>query len=378
MNTPLFDDLRPYLQPEIAPAMQRIAGSEYFPVMSQFIFPGKDVEEIRGMVSQIRTTCEFQAQVMYYFNQSVLDKSADRFTFEGLEHLDPEKSYLFISNHRDIMLDSSLMQFILHSNGFRTTEISFGNNLMSSQLLIDIGKSNKMYTVIRGGNLRDFYTNSLHLSNYLRHTITGKNESVWIAQRSGRTKDGNDATDQGIIKMFCMSDPSDPVRSIGELRLTPVAISYQIEPCDMLKTRELYQSRDGRKYVKQPGEDLNSVLTGVTQQKGHIHISICEPLREEELASIVPAHPNEFHKKVATLIDRRIYKGYKLYNTNYIAHDIRSGRDTYAAHYTQEEKDRFLSRYEQVLHQIEGDRHTLQSIYLGIYANPVDKLQRLP
>ncbi|MDR3268275.1 MAG: acyltransferase [Tannerella sp.] len=373
MNT-LFDDLRPYHQSEIAPAMQRIADSEHFRAMSRFIFPGKEVEDIRRMVRSIRTTDEFQFQVMYCFNQSVLDQSVDQFTYDGLEHLDPDKCYLFVSNHRDIMLDSSLTQFMFRRNGFRTTEISFGSNLMSSQLVIDIGKSNKMYTVIRGGNIRDFYHNSMHLSGYIRYAVTEKKESVWIAQRNGRTKDGNDTTDQGIIKMFCMSDASDLLRSAEALNLTPLAISYQIEPCDMLKMRELYLSRNGKKYVKQPGEDMNSVLTGIMQPKGNIHISICKPIGRDELAAIAHAAPNEFHKRVAALIDRRIYQGYKLHADNYIAHDIRSGRDTCAVHYTPEQKAGFLTRYEHaVRHMPDGDMATLRSIYLGIYANPVDK-----
>jgi hypothetical protein len=367
-----FDDLRPYMQEEIPPAMQRIAESEYFPALAQFIFPEKDVEEVRNTVRQIRTTREFQLGIMYYFNKVVIERYANSFTFSGVEYLDPAKNYLFISNHRDIVLDSSIMQYLLYTNGFNTTEITFGDNLMSSQLIIDIGKSNKMFKVVRGGNMRDFYSHSLHLSQYLRHTITEKRESVWIAQRGGRTKDGNDMTDQGIIKMFCMSDTGDLIRSTGELNIVPVAVSYQIEPCDVLKTRELYQSLNGGKYVKQQGEDLHSILTGITQQKGNIHFSICEPVRRNELEAIVYNQPNEFYKSLATLIDRRIHKNYKLHNNNYIAHDLRSGNDTYSACYTPDEKAAFITRTEQMLNQIEGEKEILKSIFLGIYANPVE------
>ncbi|MDR2764563.1 MAG: acyltransferase [Tannerella sp.] len=371
-----FDDLRPYDQTEVATAMQRIADSEYLPVVIAFIFPEKTTGEIRNTLLNIRTTDEFQSRIMYPFNQEIMRKSANAFTCDGLEHLDPAKRYLFISNHRDIMLDSALLQMLFYMHGFRTTEITFGSNLMHSQLVIDIGKSNKMFTVFRGGSPRDFYRNSMRLSEYIRHTVTQKKESVWIAQRNGRTKDGNDITDQGIIKMFCMSDSSDLPRSIHELHPVPVAVSYQIESCDILKTKELYLSRNGRKYVKQPDEDLTSILTGITQPKGNIHISICAPLREEELRAIRYQSPNEFHKSVASLIDRRIYHGYKLHNNNYIAHDIRSGQDTYAAHYTSEEKAGFLARYEQMLQQIQGDESVLRSIFLGIYANPVDNCEK--
>jgi hypothetical protein len=371
MNTS-FDDLRPYVEAEIAPAMQRIAESEYFPMMSQFIFPDKEVEEVRNAVRQIRTTDEFQQQIMYCLHQKILDLSVESFTYEGLEYVDPAKSYLFISNHRDIMLDSSLLQYVLFTNGFRTTEITFGDNLMNSQLMIDVGKSNKMFKVVRGGNMRDFYNKSLHLSNYIRHTIKEKHESVWIAQRGGRTKDGNDTTDQGIIKMFCMSDTDDLVRSISELNLVPVAVSYQIESCDILKTRELYLSHNRTKYEKQPGEDLNSILTGVMQQKGKIHLCICEPIRRDELEAIEYNQPNEFYKAIAALVDRRILRHYKLYNNNYIAHDIRSGSNTCSAYYTPDEKAAFIARTEAMLRQVEGEKDVLMSIFLGIYASPVD------
>ena len=372
MTNTCFEDLRPYIDAEIAPAMQRIAASEYFPLMAQFIFPEKDVEEVRHVVRQIRTINEFQLQIMYYFNKIVIEQSANSFTFEGLEYLDPAKCYLFISNHRDIMLDSALMQYMLHINGFRTTEITFGDNLMSSQLIIDIGKSNKMFKVVRGGNMRDFYSKSLQLSEYIRYTITEKKESVWIAQRGGRTKDGNDMTDQGIIKMFCMSDTDDLVRSADILNMVPVAMSYQIESCDILKTREIYQSCNEAKYIKQPGEDINSILTGVTQQKGNIHICVCEPIRRTELEAIEYHQPNDFYKALATLIDGRIHRNYKLHNNNYIAHDIHSGKDTYAAFYSLQDKFAFIERMEKMLRQVEGKTEVLMQIFLGIYANPVE------
>ena len=366
-----FDDIRPYYTSEIPEAMQRIADSEHFRMLSQYIFPEQDVDSVRYMVRNIRTTDEFQTKVMYYVNQQFIANSITNLSFDRIENLDPQKKYLFVSNHRDIMLDSSLLQYILHINGFRTTEITFGSNLMNPQLVVDIGKANKMFKVIRSSNIREFIKNSLHLSEYIRYTITEKGESIWIAQRNGRTKDGNDTTDQGIIKMFCMSETSNPIKSIDELNIVPIAISYQTEPCDILKTRELYMSKNCDKYIKQPGEDLNSILTGITQQKGNVNISFGEPITKEELEFNYKI-PNEFYKNVASLIDKRIYKHYKLYNNNYIAHDIRSGETTYSDQYTNEDKDAFIKRCDYMLSQIDGDKDTLMSIFLGIYANPID------
>ena len=366
-----FNDIRPFCTSEIPEAMQVIAESEHFELLARYIFPDRDVEEVREMIRTIRTTDELPLNVMYYVNEQIVRRSITRLTQNSFAHLDPRKPYLFVSNHRDIMLDSSLLQYILHINGFRTTEITFGSNLMQEALVTNIGRANKMFKVIRSSNLHDFLKNSMLLSEYIRHTLTQKGESVWIAQRNGRTKDGHDATDQGMIKMFCMSDKSDLPRSVGELNIVPMAISYQIEPCDILKTRELYLSQGGEKYVKQPDEDLNSILTGIMQPKGRVHLSLGNPITYEQLPS-GQRHANEFYKGVASLIDKQIYAHYKLYDNNYIAHDMRSGTSTYADRYTLEAKKIFEERCNAMLQQLEGDRSTLLNIFLGIYANPVD------
>ncbi|MCL2132315.1 MAG: 1-acyl-sn-glycerol-3-phosphate acyltransferase [Lentimicrobiaceae bacterium] len=372
MNTK-FDDIRPYTDAEIPTAMQRIAESEHLPALAKFVFPEKEPAEVKTLLRNFTNIYDFQSQVMHVFNQQVIKQTIDNFSCSGLEQLNPAKNYLFVSNHRDIVLDSSLLQSSLLSAGFRTTEITFGSNLMSSPLVVDIGKSNKMFKVVRGGNAREFYKKSLHLSEYIRYVLTEKGESVWIAQRSGRAKDGNDATNQGIIRMFCMSNPQDLVQSVAELNIVPVAVSYQWESCDVLKTNELYHSQNGTKYVKQQDEDIASILTGITQQKGNVHFCICPPIEKEEYIGFANEMPNLFYKNTAQLIDKRIYTHYKLWDTNYIAHDIRSGTDRYAAHYTPEAKEQFLQKLRQTLNQIDGDKKLISEIYLGIYANAVGK-----
>jgi len=366
-----FDDIRPYVDAEIPAAMHRISESEYFPEMAKFIFPDRELCQVKEMLCNYTNIRNFQVGVMHELNKQILKRTADKFTYSGTKRLDPTKQYLFVSNHRDIVLDSSLLQTVLVFEGFQTTEITFGSNLMTSQLIIDIGRSNKMFKVMRGENPRDFYKTSLYLSEYIRHTITQKGESVWIAQRNGRTKDGKDITDQGLIKMFCMSKTKDLVRSIEELSIVPVAVSYQWEPCDILKTNELYRSRGGVKYEKQPNEDLISILTGFTQWKGNINICFCEPLQKEEYIGFANEVPNKFYKNIAKLIDERIYSNYKKWDTNYIAHDIRSGTNQYVAHYTSEEKEKFQQRFQQALDQISGETDLISSIFLGIYANSV-------
>jgi len=372
-----FDDIRPYTDTEITAAMRRIAESEYLPPLAKFVFPEKTQEEVKKLLLGFKNINDFQVGVMHVFNKQVIQQTIKNFTYSGFENLDTEKNYLFVSNHRDIVLDSSLLQSTLHDGGFRTTEITFGNNLMSSQLVVDIGKSNKMFTVERGGSAREFYINSLRLSEYIRYAVTKKGESVWIAQRNGRTKDGNDATDQGIVKMFCMSNMQNFVKSIEELNIVPIAVSYQWEPCDIFKTKELYLSRGGKKYVKQKDEDLISILTGITQQKGNVHFSICKPLEKEEYTKFANENPNKFFNRVAGLIDKRIFENYQLWSSNYIAHDIRSGTNKCEIQYTSEEKTQFMQRFQHILSQIEGDKEVVTSIFLGIYANPVENNFRM-
>lgn len=370
INSSIFDDIRPYHETEIAAAMQRIAGDPLFPQLAAYVFPGRPLEEVSALLRSIHTIEAFQSEVMKKFNDQVLSRSIADFSYDGIEYIEHGKPYLFISNHRDIVLDSSLLQFILFDNGYGTTEITFGANLMCTPLVIDIGKSNKMFKVERGGNMKDFYRSSLHLSQYIRQTIVDRHQSVWIAQRNGRTKDGNDATDQGIIKMFCMSRSNEKVPALAELHLVPVAVSYEWESCDMLKALELYKSRSS-KYVKKPGEDLNSVLTGIYQQKGRVHLSICKPLAEDELSALANCSDNEYHKRVATLIDSRIESHYRLYPNNFIAHDLLHGTSDFAHRYTAEQKAAFINHVKQLnAYQVE-EPDILKEIFLGIYANPI-------
>ena len=368
-----FDDIRPYFDSELPEAMKRIIDSDHFPALAQFVFPDLSVDDVKKIAKGYANIYEFQSDAMSKFNEQVIARSVDKFTYSGLEHLDPAKAYLFVSNHRDIVLDSSLLQYLLLNNGFRTTDITFGSNLMSSQLIIDLGRSNKMFKVMRGETPRDFYKTSLHLSEYIRHAITERNESVWIAQRSGRTKDGNDATDQGIIKMFCMSGSKNPAQALYDLNVVPVAISYQHEPCDFFKTRELYLSRNGAKYTKEKDEDLISVLTGITQFKGNVHISICGEI-DMRLLDTNLASNSLFYKHAVNIINQQIYSNYKLHDTNYIAHDLRSNTNVYAEHYSHQSKEQFLQRYNKVLDKFDTDKEIISRIFLGIYANSVDNV----
>lgn len=366
-----FEDIRPYFDEEIPSAMARIAESELFPLISSYVFPERNIEKVRSQIRNIKTINQFQHEVMSIVNEQVIKRSMTKFSYDGIDRIDSGKRYLFVSNHRDIMLDSSLLQYILHINGHETSEITFGANLMCHPLVIDIGKCNKMFKVERGGNMRDFYQFSLLLSEYIRHTITQKNQSVWIAQRNGRTKDGIDHTEPGLIRMFVSSLSEDKLRALAELNIAPISISYEWETCDILKTLEIYESRF-TKYVKKPGEDLNSILTGIVAYKGHVHIEICEPISIDELQIFEPLTKQEYVKAVARLIDKRINAAYHLHPNNYIAFDIRYGTKRYADRYTVAQKEAFCERLKELSNYDGCELDVLMDIFLGIYANPIN------
>lgn len=372
VKNPKFDDIRPYYEDEIPAAMQRIAECEAFPLLASYVFPEMSLEEARQTVKAYVTISDFQLDAMRRVNEQVIERSITDFSYSGIERLDAGKRYLYVSNHRDIVLDSCLLQYAIVMSGFETTEITFGANLMMNPVVIDIGRSNKMFRVERpGGSIKDFYRASSHLSEYIRFAITEKNESVWIAQRNGRTKDGKDATDQGIIKMFCMSEPKDKIKALAELNIVPVSISYEWEPCDVLKALELYESQYTA-YTKKPGEDLNSILTGILQPKGKVHIEFCEPVTVEDLSSYEEMTNNEYHKAVAKLMDSRINAAYRLYPNNYIAHDLLYGNMKYQSMYTEEQREAFVRHMAELDKYDTCDLERLREIFIAIYANPID------
>ena len=355
----MFDDIRPYTDAEIPAAMQRLAAYPEFRTVCAFLFPDRPFEEVAETVASCRTVDEFQQRFMVAVVESLIAKTTDGVTVEGFEGLDPQKSYLFVSNHRDITLDATFFQVLLKRAGLRTSEITFGANLMQGGLVVDFGKSNKMFRVERPTTVaspREFLKSSIRLSEYIRWTILEKGESIWIAQRNGRTKDGVDATDQGIVKMFGMAG------DIADLNIVPLSVSYEWEPCDILKAAETAAlARDGF-YEKKPGEDLQSILTGITQPKGRVHYTVGKPLTADDFDVWKDLPVNAFCREVAALIDRRIRAGYRIWPNNRIALDLLNG--TVSDGYTEAEKKVFEAHLAAV-------PEALRPQVLGIYAGPL-------
>ena len=377
MKEDLYGDIRPYNDDEIPAALERIVNDPFFVPAVNFAFPDADMERIAEVVRTCKTVDQMQERVMISIIKRIIDATIDNFTSAGVDNVVKGKGYLYISNHRDITLDSFLLQYLLFTNGLPTTATTLGDNLLRSQFVIDICRINRAVRVIRKTDEispREFLQNSMHLAEYIRWYIS-QGKSMWIAQRNGRTKDGIDATDQGVLKMVGLSGSSDFVENFSELNIAPIAISYQYEPCDIRKTIETTVNLLGGTYKKGAHEDENSILYGIRMPKGDVNITICEPITREELEECGALPKAEAYRRLKEIIDNRIYKNYKLHDTNYIAHDILHRSKQYADHYTPAAVKKFKGRmaYAEARFMEYGiDLKTARKVYLGIYAGPVD------
>ena len=252
------------------------------------------------------------------------------------------------------------------------TEIAVGDNLITNKMIEYLIRSNRMIKVIRGVSARELYLSSQLLSRYIRMNITEQRSSIWLAQRQGRTKNGYDITEQGLLKMLDMSGKADFQTNFEELNIIPLSISYEYEPCDILKARELVISRK-RKYVKAEGEDFNSIVTGIMQPKGNIHMNIGVPLTSDEIAAAALCDKNDRYQLIRHAVDQRVIDGYKLWKNNYIAYDIANHSFKYSHMYDQSEAEAFVAYMEKKLDTVEPEinREDLRRIFLDIYANPV-------
>lgn len=334
-----FDDIRPYHDDEMPAAMQKVVDWELFPQIVRFIYPDMNVEEARKRLLGISTVYDFQSTFMRDAIHRIVTETTDGFTYGGLHHLRRGVPYLFVSNHRDITLDAFLLQLLLLEQRGQTSHIVFGQNLLAMPIIEVLFRSNKLVRMERGGSPRAFYRSLQHLSDYLNYLVVEEKQSVWIAQRNGRAKDGIDRTAPAIIKMLTLGGKGDAISTLDSLHLVPMSISYEWDPCDAMKAAELYASRGGE-YHKAPDEDVKSVVTGIIGRKGKVHLEIGAPLR---LRDIQPAEGEDLADHVASVLDRRILDGYQLMPTNYAAQFLLSGHPQ-PGRYTQHTVDGLKAR----------------------------------
>lgn len=365
-----FDPIRPYYKEELSPALQRIVQDELFNHLLNYLFPDELHDELKSKILKSKDTHEFQTSFMLPVINSILKKTADEITVSGIENLSKDKGYVFIANHRDIILDSSILAVHLVNHGFETCKITWGDNLMISPFVIDVGKANRMITVFREGSPKEILKNSQLLSAYIRETTTEKKQTVWIAQRKGRSKDGTDTTDSGVLKMLSLTGDKDPIESLKKLNITPVSISYEWEPCDTMKVRELFLSSD-HEYVKEENEDLRSIIGGVVTNKGRIHISVGEPINALLDTVDKNLRPNERIHQVANIIDKQIHTNYKLWPSNFIANEMLTNGGIQSEKYDASTLELFNQRLQSALDISDTKKKEVRDLFLKLYANPV-------
>jgi len=364
-----FDKLRPYNDFEAKSAIARVVDNTEFKKVLNFLYFNENFDDIISSFKKIETVSEFQSKFSDYAIKKILKLTSKGLKISGLENLDKSKPYLFIANHRDVVLDSAIMQVALLNNGYRTSQITFGSNLMTNDFIVDLGKLNKMFTFYRGGSKLRIYKNALLHSAYMKNVLINENESIWIAQSDGRTKDGNDRTQKSLIKML-MVGRKDYLEALREFNVVPVTISYELEPCDYLKVYELYMS-NLENYTKDEGEDFNSILTGIKGEKGEVNIVFGKPINNS-LHDLENVEFNDLATMVCDEIDFQVYKSYVLQKWNYVAWDMFKNSDIYLNDkYNQDDKYKFLKYMDNQLGKLKVDNSEFKNIFINMYANPV-------
>mgnify|MGYP005911008027 FL=1 len=368
-----YDSIRPFAPEELPEVFDRLVQNEQFCQVLAYLYPGVPVEAIRQKMRQCKTNLEFQKAFCYEFLKNLLAK-ASLGCDADFSNLDLRNRYTFISNHRDIVLDSALLHVMLFDAGCdTTTEIAIGDNLLKLPWVKDIVRLNKSFIVQRSLPMRQMLAASKLLAEYMHFVIAEKNDNVWIAQREGRAKDSNDRTAEAILKMMTMGGEGSIKERLLSLHLVPLAISYEYDPCDFLKAQEFQLRRDVADWKKGPMDDVISMQTGIMGYKGHIHYHAA-PCIDEWLRALPDDMPKtEFYTAVAEHLDHEIWRGYRLYPSNFVALDLLRGTAEHADRYTAEDRQCFEAYLDAQLKKVQlpnPDWAFLRKNVLTMYANP--------
>lgn len=368
-----FDDIRPFEPEELPEVYERLIADAQFRTVMEHIFSGVPFEALAQKMRACKTNIDFQYALCYPFLKNLV-ATAGKGCDMNIDAVDISGRYTFVSNHRDIVLDSALLDVMLFDTGCgTTTEIAIGDNLLATQWIKDLVRVSKSFIVERSAGIREMLAKSRRLSEYMHFVINEKHDNVWIAQREGRAKDSNDRTQPSIIKMMAMGGEGTVVERLLQLHIVPLAISYEYDPCDYLKAREFQLKRDVEGWTKTKADDVLSMQTGIMGYKGHIHYH-CAPCIDGWLRSLDPDMPKgELFDAVAKHIDREIHSNYRLYPCNYVAADMLAADGRFADRYTAEDKAGFCRYLDEQLAKIEidgKDEDFLRERMLTMYANP--------
>jgi 1-acyl-sn-glycerol-3-phosphate acyltransferase len=372
-----YDHIRPYLDGEVNKALSAIKRHPIIKALLSFSLPHLSEEAQIEKMLACQSIHDFQTGIIYKGVQNILEQTSDGLTTSGFEKLKKGESYLFVSNHRDIILDTSLLNVALYDNDLIMTASAIGDNLVQKPVFFELSKLNRNFLVQRSLSPRDMLISSRLLSQYIRKNVTDDNRSVWLAQREGRTKNGFDETQQGVLKMLALGAHKGEATLdyFKQIKIVPVAISYEFDPTDKIKMPELMAKYYEKEYIKSSNEDFNSILKGLTGQKKRIHIAIGDVLDSELDAIKVSKLPqNKQLQELSQVINDKIYDLYKLWPSKYIAYDLLHQTTRYAGEYTENEKRQFERRIDR---RVEPYNHIALKNFLLMYANPVINKERL-
>ena len=376
MNIPAeFDEIRPYAPEELPQVFEELIADPMFKAVVGQVMPGIPFEMLAAKMRECKTNLDFQKAFSYTLLKDLVSKCAKGLEFECSAIKDKSINYTFISNHRDIVLDSALLSVVLIENGMNTVEIAIGDNLLIYPWIKKIVRINKSFIVKRGLGLREQLKSSMLMSSYMHYAISQKHENIWIAQRQGRAKDSNDRTQDSILKMMVMGGEGDIFDRLKEMNLVPLSLSYEFDPCDYLKAKEAQQKRDDANFKKSEADDLTNMQIGIYGYKGHIHFQAAACINDE-LDEIKSRNlpKTEVFTVIAELIDKYIHQNYRIYPCNYIALDTLNGEAKYADKYTEEDKAQFEGYLDKQMDKIDlpnKDMDFLRNYMLTMYANPL-------
>ena len=375
MNIPAeFDEIRPYAPEELPQVFEELIADPMFKAVVGQVMPGIPFDMIAAQMRQCKTNLDFQKAFFYRLLKDLVQKCAKGLVFDCSAIKDKSINYTFISNHRDIVLDSALLSVVLIENGMNTVEIAIGDNLLIYPWIKKIVRINKSFIVKRGLGLREQLKSSMLMSSYMHYAISQKHENIWIAQRQGRAKDSNDRTQDSILKMMVMGGEGEIFDRLKEMSLVPLSLSYEFDPCDYLKAKEAQQKRDDANFKKSEADDLTNMQIGIYGYKGHIHFQTAACINDE-LDEIKSRNlpKTEVFTVIAELIDKHIHQNYHLYPCNYIAMDALNGDSKFADKYTEEDKAQFEGYLAKQMEKIDlpnKDMDFLRHYMLTMYANP--------
>lgn len=370
-----FSDMRPFEPEELPAAYDQLLSDPMFCKVVGYVFPDIPLDVLAERMRSCRTCLEFQRMFCAPFLDGIIQKCSDGLTgdFSSVSPTLERQNYTYISNHRDIVLDSGLLDLLFVHDGLPTVEIAIGDNLLIYPWIKTLVRINRSFIVTRSGGLHDILIASNRLSAYMHHAVSDKGSSIWIAQREGRSKDSQDHTQESLLKMLTIAGEGSLKERLKALNITPLAISYEYDPCDWLKAKEFQQKRDIEGFHKSPSDDLINMRTGIFGRKGHIHYQTA-PCIDDYLDTLPDnLSKQEFFAVVAEHIDRCIYANYRLFPGNYIALDMLEGNALRANRYTEEEKQTFEAYLAGQLANIDltdKDESFLRHKMLEMYANP--------